>query len=76
MMTAGLEQVGGSLHFIKQIGLLAAADFERTRDLADKFQRSDIRILLNLIIAQSILQKKTNGNSVGFTGGSGISITN
>ena len=35
---------------------LANADFNRTRSLADRFQRNELRIMARLIIAQSILR--------------------
>jgi hypothetical protein len=42
----------------KEIGLLAAADFERTRSLTDKLQRPDAQIYARLVLAQSILSER------------------
>lgn len=69
LMTAGLGQMRGSLKFTKELGMLAAADFDKTRDLTDKFQRSDVRLLAQLIIVQSILKTDAvNDNSNAISG--------
>jgi hypothetical protein len=38
--------------------LLARADFARTRDAAEKFQRPEVRLFARLLVAQSVLAKK------------------
>lgn len=57
LMTAGLSQMRGSIGFVKDLGKLAASDFERTRGLTERFQRSDVRLLSQILLAQSILQE-------------------
>lgn len=47
----------------KQLGLLAAADFGRTKNLTDRFNRNDVKILTKLFLAQAILKEK-----IGFEG--------
>ena len=41
--------------FGKDLGLLAAADFTRTRDMVEKFQRFEVRIMARLLVVQSVL---------------------
>ena len=41
--------------YVGDIQALASADFERTKALANKFQRDEIRIMVQLVISQSIL---------------------
>jgi hypothetical protein len=41
--------------YTADLSALARADFERTKNLVDKFQRDEVRITLRLILAQSIL---------------------
>ncbi|HKC63185.1 MAG TPA: hypothetical protein VKB86_06080, partial [Pyrinomonadaceae bacterium] len=36
-------------------------DFDRTRTLIDKFERSEIRIMMRLVLAQSILAPPQKG---------------
>jgi hypothetical protein len=55
--------------FRKELGLLAAADFERTRNLTDKFSRQDGQVLARLTLAQSILQEKNEVEVAGIGGG-------
>ena len=62
LLNAGLGQMRGNLRFTRELGLLAAADFERTRELADKFQRTDVKLLVQLLIAQSVLRENQNFN--------------
>jgi hypothetical protein len=42
-------------HYVGDINALARADFDRTKALLDKFQRDEIRTLMRLLLAQSIL---------------------
>jgi hypothetical protein len=42
----------------KGLNALARADFEHTKSLADRFQRSEARIMARLLIAQSILSDR------------------
>jgi hypothetical protein len=44
--------------FSKELALLATEDFKRTRDIADRFQRSEVRIMARLLVAQSVLGQK------------------
>jgi hypothetical protein len=41
--------------YLGDLSALSRADFERTRALADRFQRDEIRIFARLLVAQSIL---------------------
>lgn len=41
--------------YVAHFGTLARADFERTRALADRFQRYEIRAIARLLVAQSVL---------------------
>lgn len=55
-----LQQVGQMIEMFQQqygkdVTMLARADFTRTRNVADRFQRSEVRLLARLLIAQSIL---------------------
>jgi hypothetical protein len=52
-MTAILNEFAGS--YASDVKTLARADFERTKSLADRFLREEIRITARLLIAQSIL---------------------
>jgi hypothetical protein len=56
--------------FRRELGLLAAADFERTRNLTDRFTRQDMQILARLTLAQSILQERNEieGAGIGSSG--------
>ncbi len=48
---------------------LAANDFNRIKDLSDKFERPEVRIATRLIIAKSLL-RSNQGNSITFSSGS------
>jgi hypothetical protein len=39
----------------KELGALARADFGRTKGVADRFQRNEVRLMARLLIAQSVL---------------------
>jgi hypothetical protein len=43
--------------YMGDVGALARSDFERTRALADRFQRPEIRTIARLLVAQSVLAK-------------------
>lgn len=43
------------VRYLSDVSAMARADFERTKALADRFQRDEIRIIARLLIAQSIL---------------------
>ena len=49
--------------YMKQLGALARADFERTKTLADRFQRQDARLLARLLLAQSLLTDRLSANN-------------
>ncbi len=44
--------------YMGDFSALARADFERTRELADRFQRPEIRTIARLLVAQSVLSPK------------------
>jgi hypothetical protein len=46
---------GGFVQYNGDFALLARADFERTKNLMDKFQRDEVRIMMRLNLAQGIL---------------------
>ncbi|MEW6207969.1 MAG: hypothetical protein AB1631_06360 [Acidobacteriota bacterium] len=54
----------------KNNGLLARSDFDRAKATADRFQRSDMRILARLAIAQCSLSDATENESLSFLFGS------
>jgi hypothetical protein len=65
----------------KELGALARADFNRTKAIADRLQRSEVRMMARLLIAQSILsdslgqvesEDAIQGFGMSFGGGSGI----
>ena len=68
VLTRGLPRVGGSIfRYGKELNLLAAADIDRLRNMADKFQRDDARLLLKLYIVQAFFGKK-----IGLEAGRGV----
>lgn len=70
----GVGRAQSSLwRFRRELGLLAAADFERTRNLTDRFTRQDMQILARLTLAQSILQERNEIEGAGI-GGSGAVV--
>ncbi len=44
--------------YAKELGALARADFNRTKAVADRFQRNEVRLMARLLIAQSILSDR------------------
>lgn len=46
------------VHYLGDVSALARADFERTKALADRFLRDEIRITARLLLAQSILSSQ------------------
>jgi tetratricopeptide (TPR) repeat protein len=66
--------------YLTELGTLARADFDRTKALADRFQRNEIRLIARLIIAQSVLSDHlppANGpNGAFLVGGSSITVIN
>jgi len=66
----------------KELKMLAKVDYGRTKNLIDQFRRDDVRVLLKLLLAQSILSDKIGFEGVrsgfaGFDGDeSGIIIAN
>ncbi|HEX8888870.1 MAG TPA: hypothetical protein VF779_06815 [Pyrinomonadaceae bacterium] len=46
---------GGFVQYNGDFALLARADFERTKNLMDKFQRDEVRIMMRLNLVQGIL---------------------
>ena len=51
----------------KELAALASADFDRTESLADRFQRSEARIMARLLIAQGVLSDQL-GTGDGYEG--------
>ncbi len=49
-----------SFDWSRQLRSLAAADFDRTANLADKFERSDVRLMFRLTISQNVLAQITS----------------
>lgn len=44
--------------YARELGTLARADFLRTKSVADKFQRNEVRLMARLLIAQSVLSDR------------------
>jgi hypothetical protein len=42
----------------KELKMLAQADLGRTRALVDQFRRQDVRLFINMFIAQAVLKEK------------------
>jgi hypothetical protein len=57
VMIGPLLMISGEFlaNYLGDVNTLARADFERTRALADRFQRDEVRIIARMLIAQSIL---------------------
>jgi hypothetical protein len=57
VMIGPLLMISGEFlaNYLEDVNTLARADFERTRALADRFQRDEVRIIARMLIAQSIL---------------------
>ena len=69
ILARGLPRVGNSIfQYGKELNLLAVADIDRLRNMTDRFQRDDARLLLKLYIVQAYFGKK-----IGLEGGRGIS---
>jgi hypothetical protein len=61
--------------FAVEFKALASADFDRTKAAADRFQRSEIRVMARLMIAQSILAPPgPQGSPRIVPGGTGIML--
>jgi hypothetical protein len=75
VLTRGLPRVGTSIfQYGKELNLLANSDIDRLRNMADKFQRDDARLLLKLYIVQAFFGKKIGlegGRSIGSFGDAG-----
>ncbi|MDQ4123279.1 MAG: hypothetical protein M3209_17730 [Acidobacteriota bacterium] len=72
----GLGRVQGSLaRYRRELGLLAAADFERTQNLTDRFTRQEVQILARLTLSQSILLERNEIEGAGI-GTSAVISTN
>jgi hypothetical protein len=63
IMMGPLSMITGELvtRYLGDVRALARADFDRTRALADRFQRDEIRLSARLLIAQSILSPQAAG---------------
>jgi hypothetical protein len=58
---------GNFSRYAKELKLLAQTDYGRTKGLIEQFRRDDVRVLLKMLLAQSILSDK-----IGFEGNSGF----
>ncbi|MDQ3323312.1 MAG: hypothetical protein M3525_12905, partial [Acidobacteriota bacterium] len=72
---------GGSFaRYGRELKMLAQIDYGKTRGLIDQFRRDDVRVLLKMLLAQSILSDKIgfegSGGFVGFGSDSGGIIIN
>ena len=68
IFTRGLPRIGTSvLRYGREAQLLANADIDRLKSIAEKFQRPDARILLKLYIAQAFFTGR-----IGLQGGRGF----
>ena len=50
---------GFSGQFAPDLRMLAAFDFDRTRALADRFQRDEVRMMARLLVVQSVLMEQS-----------------
>jgi hypothetical protein len=50
----------------KGVAALAKADFNRTRALADRFERNELRLLAQLLIVKGLLQPQPSSGTIGF----------
>ncbi len=65
VLTRGLPRVGNNVfRYGKELNLLAQADIDRLRNMADRFDRADVRVLLKLYIVQAFFNEK-----IGLEGG-------
>ena len=75
VLTRGLPRVGnGIFQYGKELNLLANSDIDRLKNIADKFQRDDARLLLKLYIVQAFFDRKIGlegGRNVGSFGDAG-----
>jgi len=74
---------GNFSRYGRELKMLAQADYGKTKGLIEQFRRDDVRVLLKLLLAQSILSDKIGfvGGSSGFAGfdgdgGGGVLIAN
>jgi hypothetical protein len=69
IMMEPLAMISGEVFvlYINDVNVLASADFERTKALADRFQRDEIRISARLLMAQSILSPQEKQNDASFS---------
>ncbi len=79
ILTRGLPRVGNSVfQYGKELNLLANADIDRLKNIADRFQRDDARLLLKLYIVQAFFGKKIGlegGRNAGSFEGGNMVIT-
>ena len=74
VLTRGLPRIGNSVfRYGKELNLLANADIDRLRNMADRFDRPDARVLLKLYIVQAFFNEKIGleggQNNFGSSGG-------
>lgn len=71
---------GNFSRYGKELKMLAQADYGKTKNLIEQFRRDDVRVLLKLLLAQSILSDKIGfegvGNGFGDEDGGNIIIAN
>ena len=70
ILSRGLPYIGGKVfEYGEELNLLARADIDRLRNITDKFQRNEARILLKLYIFQAFFNKK-----IGLSGADGLNF--
>lgn len=79
VLTRGLPRVGNSIfQYGKELNLLANADIDRLRNMTDRFQREDARLLLKLYIVQAFFNQKIGlegGRTNSFGGGENMVVS-
>jgi len=69
---------GNFSRYARELKILAQTDYGRTKNLIEQFRRDDVRVLLKMLLAQSILSDKIGfegtSNFAGFDSGEGGSI--
>jgi hypothetical protein len=61
MTQPGIPMDFAMFKYGKGVSALASADFDRTRAMADRFQRNELRIMARLLLAQALIQSRQPG---------------
>ncbi len=65
VLARGLPRIGNNVfRYGKELNLLAKSDIDRLRNMADRFDRPDVRVLLRLYVVQAFFNEK-----IGLEGG-------